>query len=130
MTRTPLPNQLASYVSSLRANDDEFRLRLLLHGFGLVWQDASRDERRGLVAAEPEPFDPRWDAFLAAFAEHLCHEAGLEPPSWTSDDRRRLDQHWHAGGCFSFDHDRSVAATPAAFDAHGIWLPADELTVV
>ena len=125
-----LPNQLASFVPDLRDSDDEFRLRLLLHGFGLVWQDATHDQRSALVAVEPERFDPRWDAFLAALAEHLCEESGLDAPPWTQDAGRWLSEHWHAGGCFAHDHGRSVAQTPRAFDGHGIWLPADELVVV
>lgn len=129
-TPPELPNQLASYVPDLRRSDDEFRLRLLLHGFGLVWQHATQAERVQLVAAEPAHVTPRWDSFLAAYAEHLCQTHGIAPPAWTQQPQRRLDEHWHAGGCFAFDHERSAATTPPAFDAHGIWLPADELIVV
>lgn len=129
-SRTEPPNQLASYVPALRQSDDEFRLRLLLHGFGLVWQDAIRSERAALVAAEPDSVAPHWDAFVAALAEHLCIEAAIEPPKWTSEPGRYLDEIWFAGGCFDFDRARTIATTPSAFWRHGIWLPRDELTVV
>ena len=38
-------NRLACYVSALRERDDTFRLRVILHDFGLVWADADNDER-------------------------------------------------------------------------------------
>ena len=123
-------NQLAHYVPALRQSDDEFRLRLLLHGFGLVWQDANQSERAALVAAEPDSVDPHWDAFVAALAEHLCSEAAVDPPTWTRKPGRHLDEMWFAGGCFEFDRARTIATTPSAFWRHGIWLPRDELTVV
>ena len=37
-------NRLACYVSALRGYDDAFRLRVILHDFGLVWADADDDE--------------------------------------------------------------------------------------
>lgn len=124
------PNQLAHYVPALRQSDEIFRLRLLLHGFGLVWQHATNSERTALVAAEPDPIDARWDAFAAALAEHLCIEAALEPPQWTANPSRHLDRAWFAGGCFEFDEARVIATTPPAFRRHGVWLPRSELAVV
>lgn len=124
------PNQLAHYVPALLLSDEIFRLRLLLHGFGLVWQHATNSERTELIAAEPDPIDARWDAFVAALAEHLCSEAALQPPSWTGDPSRHLDSSWFAGGCFDFDEARVIATTPPAFRRHGVWLPRSELTVV
>ncbi len=124
------PNALADYVPALRASDDEFRLRLLLHDFGLVWQEAGPHERAALIADEPELFDPRWDAFLAAYAEHLARSAAITPPSWTSSKRRILPDFWYAGGCYAFDRVRTVVTTPGAFEEHGVWFPRSELAVV
>lgn len=124
------PNALADYVPALRASDDEFRLRLLLHDFGLVWQDAEPAERTALIAPEPELFDPRWDAFLAAYAEHLARSAAMPPPSWTSAKHRFLSSFWYAGGCYAFDRVRTIVTTPGAFEEHGVWLPRSELAVV
>ncbi len=59
-------NRLACYVPALRGYDDMFRRRVVLHGFGTVWRDTNNAERAVLAAEEPERFDERWDAFLAA----------------------------------------------------------------
>ena len=123
-------NQLAHYVPALRQSDDEFRLRLLLHDFAMIWQHTSGHMCPALVAVEPEPIDPRWDALVAALAEHLSVEAGFDPPAWTQKPRRFLTERWFAGGCFEFDRARTVATTPSAFARRGVWLPQDELAVV
>lgn len=130
ISTTRPPNVLADYVPTLRASNDEFRLRLLLHDFGLVWQDSSLEERIALIAPEPELFDPCWDAFLAAYAEHLARSAAMAPPSWTSAGHRFLSNFWYAGGCYAFDRTRTIITTPGAFEEHGVWLPRSELTVV
>lgn len=71
MDKTITENRLACYVPGLREYDDGFRLRVILHDFGMVWQHAGRAERAVLVEEEPEPFDERWDGFLAAYVEQL-----------------------------------------------------------
>ena len=124
-------NVLANYVPALRAESDEaWRARIVLHDFGLVWQHASAAEREVLVADEPEPFDPRWDAFLAAYVEFLCHHAELPAPQWVFDPRRHLGEFWFPGPRFPRERAATILATPAAFEAHGIWFPARELEVV
>ena len=125
-----LPNALAAYVPALREADDEFRLRLLLHDFGLVWQDATAGERTRLIAEEPALFNTRWDAFVAAYAEHLATASGLTPPPWSLAPQRHLRTFWYAGGCYDWDRARTVVTTPGAFESHGIWFPRSELTVV
>ena len=123
-------NRLACYVSALRDYDDEFRLRVILHDFGLVWQHASPTERIVLVDEEPELFEQRWDAFLAAYVEHLCYRAGLDVPDWVQDESRYLTRMWWAGDPFEFERGSIILSTPAAFEVHGIWLDERELQVV
>ncbi|WP_419943693.1 hypothetical protein [Candidatus Poriferisodalis sp.] len=117
-------------MPALKNSDDEFRLRLLLHGFGLVCQHASSAELGRLVAAEPDSVDERWDAFLAALVEHLCEQCGLDSPRWARSPKRRLARPWFAGGCFPYDADRTIRTTPAAFRARNVLLPANEPTAV
>ena len=38
-------NRLACYVFALSEYDDAFRLRVIVHDFGLVWEYANNDER-------------------------------------------------------------------------------------
>ncbi|MDE0136261.1 MAG: hypothetical protein OXM54_15630 [Acidimicrobiaceae bacterium] len=124
------PNALWRYVPALRCEDDEWRLRLVLHDFGLVWEDTPIGRRSALVSREPDGIDPRWDAFLAAYVEHRCISDGLEPPAWTLQRERQLREFWYAGGCHDYDRVRTIVTTPITFEAHGIWFPREELTVV
>ena len=123
-------NTLDRYVPVLRESDDDFRLRIVLHDFGMVFQHASSEDRRLLVAGEPELFDPRWDAFLAAYTEHLCYHAGIPTPDWVFATERHLQSFWYAGRRFPRERAATILTTPAAFEAHGIWFPAWELEVV
>ena len=130
MDVTITANVLARYVSALRGSDEDFRLRLVLHDFGMVFQHAATAERVVLLAEEPELFDARWDAFLAAYAEHLAHHAGLEAPAWVGGPRRYLREFWFPGRRFPRERAATILTTPGAFEAHGIWFPARELEVV
>ena len=124
-------NVLANYVPALRSESDEaWRARIVLHDFGMVWQHAGAAEREALVADEPEPFDPRWDAFLAAYVEFLCHHAELPAPQWVFAPQRHLGEFWFPGPRFPRERAAVILTTPAAFEAHGIWFPARELEVV
>ena len=130
MDSTITANRLACYVPGLRGFDDAFRLRVILHDFGMVWQDADDGERAVLAAEEPEPFDARWDAFLAAYVEHLCYHAGIDAPDWTSGEGRYLDRMWWPAHYFEFERGSVMLSTPAAFEVHGIWIAERELEVV
>lgn len=127
---TSTVKRLKCYVQSLVEYDEEFRLRVILHGFGLVWQDSSPTERMVLVAEEPALFDKRWDVFLAAYVEHLCYHAKLDTPDWTQHEDRYLKRNWWPGDPFEFERSSIVLNTPAAFEAHGIWIDERELKVV
>lgn len=130
MDVTITANALARYVPILRASDDDFRLRVVLHDFGMVFQHADTQERMFLVAEEPEPFDARWDAFLAAYIEHLCYHAGIKAPSWVFTSERHLPNFWYPGRRFPRERAATILTTPGAFEAHGIWFPERELEVV
>ena len=130
MDVTITANALARYVPALRVSDDDFRLRIVLHDFGMVFQHADERERALLVAEEPERFDARWDAFLAAYAEHLCHHAGIPAPGWVFAAERHLGRFWFAGKRFPRERAATILTTPAAFEVHGIWFPERELEVV
>ena len=130
MDVTITANTLARYVPALRKSGDDFRLRIILHDFGMVFQHADARERAFLVEQEPEPFDPRWDAFLAAYTEHLCRHAGIEAPAWVFTAQRHLPAFWYAGERFPSERAATILTTPAAFEVHGIWFPERELEVV
>ena len=107
-----------------------FRLRIILHGFGTVWRDATNTERAELSAEESERFNARWDAFLAAHIEHFCGCDGLEAPAWTCQSIRCLKHMWWSTDYFDFERGGVMVTTPAAFEAHGVWIAERYLLVV
>lgn len=126
----PVTNALADYVPWLRVSDDDHRLRIVLHDFGLVWHDSPRDGRPGLVTDEPERFDQRWDALLAAYVEHRCWHDDLSAPDWVFHHSRYLSGFWYPGRAMASLRVEAVVHSPAAFEVHGVLLPERELMVV
>lgn len=126
------PATLAEYVPRIREVDDDiWRMRVVLHEFGLRWEDASREERLDLVEAEPGPISPPWDALLAAYVEHRCYHDGLKAPAWVFAESRYLEGFW-----FPFPTEWSgfrveaIVHAPAAFEAHGVLIAERDLLVV
>jgi hypothetical protein len=120
------PMSLVALARHLAATVDE-RLR-----WKLVWEFLeeyrweSADKQVGLLQEEPEPVgDERWDALLAALAEHLCAEHGLAPPEWV--EPRVLRRAWFPARLAVQRTDALVRA-PAAFRKHGVYLSAHDLT--
>lgn len=130
VVRMTAVDRLAEYVPSLAGYDDHFRLRVILHDFGYVWQQADPAKRPMLVEQEPAPFDERWDAFLSAYVEHLCYHSEVDVPEWTQQDNRYLKEMWWPCDPFEFERGSIILRTPAAFEAHGIWIDQRELEVV
>ena len=127
-----IPLTLAEYVPRLRtADDDIWRMRILLHEFGLRWESTPLNERVDLVKAEPDLISPPWDAFLAAYVEHRCYHDGLSAPGWVFGENRYLDVLW-----FPFPPEwkafrvEAMVHAPAAFEAHGTLVAERDLVVV
>jgi hypothetical protein len=68
--------------------------------------------------------DERWDALLAAVAEHLAAKHDLAPPAWT--ELRILGRPWFPAELRVQRADALVHA-PAAFRKHGVYLAAADL---
>jgi hypothetical protein len=78
-----------------------------------------------LLLDEPPPVgDERWDALLAAVAEHLAAKHDLAPPSWA--ELRVLERPWFPAALRVQRADALVHA-PAAFRKHGVYLSAADL---
>lgn len=127
-----IPRTLAEYVPRLRkADDDIWRMRIVLHEFGLRWEDTPVDERLELVERAPEPINAPWDAFLAAYVEHRCYHDGLEAPTWVFGEDRYLEVFWFpfppAWKAFRVE---AMVHAPAAFEAHGTLVAERDLMVV
>jgi hypothetical protein len=108
---------------------DDVRWRLLL-GFLDEYRQSPVDEHASLVASEPLRVDgDRWDALLAAVAEHLAYEADAPAPSWVRGPGRE----WTGKVWWVVDlpsaRPWALAHSPAAFRRRGIFLHPDDLAV-
>src|ERR1700683_4244946 len=90
----------------------------------LVWEflEEYRWEREDVQSVllrdePPSVGDLRWDALLAALAEHLAAKKTLAPPAWT--DLRVLQRPWFPAELQVQRADALVRA-PAAFRKHGV----------
>ncbi len=81
-----------------------------------------------LVTPEPESTgDVRFDALLAAAAEHLAARYGLAGPLWTAMPERFLDRAWWVSDLPSAKV-LAMKWTPASFRRRGVYLDAHDLT--
>lgn len=87
------------------------------------WEEA--DRQPALLQEEPSAVgDERWDALLAAIAEHLAAQHDLAPPPWA--ELRVLVRPWFPAELKVQRADALVRA-PAAFRKHGVCLSARDL---
>jgi hypothetical protein len=87
------------------------------------WEPA--DIQRSLLRAEPTPVgDERWDALLAALAEHLAAQHDLAPPEWA--ESRILRRPWFPAE-LNIQRAEALVWAPAAFRKHGVYLSARDL---
>lgn len=83
------------------------------------------DVQPSLLQDEPPATgDERWDALLAALAEHLAAQHDLAAPVWT--EIRVLQRPWFPAELETQRADALVWA-PAAFRKHGVYLSARDL---
>jgi hypothetical protein len=119
------PMSLAVLAQHLvAALDDKVRWKLVWEFLEEYrWEPAETQVR--LVEVEPDLVgDARWDALLAALAEHLRAQHDLAPPGWT--EARVLRQAWFPAELAIQRADALVWA-PAAFRKHGVYLSVHDL---
>ena len=68
--------------------------------------------------------DDRWDALLAALAEHLAARHDLAPPQWA--ESRVLRRPWFPAE-LQIQRAEALVWAPAAFRKHGVYLSARDL---
>ena len=97
----------------------------------LVWEFLEEyrwepdDIQLSLLRDVPAPVgDDRWDALLAALAEHLTAQHDVAPPDWA--ESRVLRRPWFPAELEIQRADALVWA-PAAFRKHGVYLSAHDL---
>jgi hypothetical protein len=107
-----------------RAADDRTRWKLVWE-FLEEYRWEPGEAQPALLRDEPCPVgDERWDALLAALAEHLAAQHDLAPPDWA--ELRVLRRPWFPAELRVQRADALVRA-PAAFRKHGVYLSATDL---
>jgi hypothetical protein len=87
------------------------------------WEPA--DIQPSVLQDEPTPVgDERWDALLAALAEHLAAQHDLAPPEWA--ESRILRRPWFPAE-LEIQRAEALVWAPAAFRKHGVYLSAKDL---
>ena len=87
----------------------------------------ARDDRAVLFAERPKPTsDARYDALLAALAEHVAFHDDLDVPDWAYDDDRFLDQWWFPVDMPAVRAD-ALVHSPGAFRIRGIFIGSGAL---
>jgi hypothetical protein len=120
------PMTLASVGRAARRHvaDGETMLRLCLQ-FIDDFQEVEPGSRGSLLEDVPPPTgDARWDAFLAALAEHLAYHGNLPIPRWVDRKGRFLKRWWFLSDLPSVMAS-ALAESPAAFRSRGIFVTAD-----
>lgn len=127
------PPTLAAYGPLFREyrDDDLFKWRLLTHEFGLRWQHTPLEDKLALVATEPAPISPGWDALVAAWVDYHCYHNNLTAPEWVFKPSRIYNGFWSYIPCKMKDHIiEAMVHSPAAFLARGVWVAERDLLVV
>jgi len=87
------------------------------------WEQA--ETQPSLLQEEPGPVgDERWDALLAALAEHLAAQLDLAPPPWA--ESRVLRRPWFPAE-LQVQRAEALVWAPASFRKHGVYLSARDL---
>lgn len=119
------PMTIADLAARLSATAEDGTRWRLAWEFLEEYRWEPEDAQWPLLADEPRPTgDERWDALLAALAEHLAAQHDLAPPGWA--ELRVLRRPWFPAQLRVQRADALVHA-PAAFRKHGVYLSAADL---
>lgn len=111
----------AGLAGSDRARGESESIRLAF-SFIEVYERASVPERVHLVEDCPELVgDARFDALIAAVAEHLCAEHGSGSRAWVGHASRFLETWWFVAGMKSLEAD-ALVHSPISFARRGVFL--------
>lgn len=121
------PLTLDQAAAHIRASaSDRVRLRIFFEFIRGVTEEPDVDVA-AVVAHEPAPTgDERFDALLAAAAEHVTARAGLPAPAWCHNPERTLHHAWWIDDLPS-SRAFAIVNTPASFHKRAIYLDAHDL---
>jgi hypothetical protein len=125
----PVSDAATDVEAALRAGDERSAFREAIQ----LSDDLAREHgalRVALTAAPPAPVgDARFDALIAAIAEHYLTAERLTKPDWLLRNDRALRQRWYVDD-LPAARNRALATTPPSFLRRGIVIAASELASV
>lgn len=99
----------------------EAEARRLAFSYVETYEKAGVADRFDLVEARPDSVgDRRFDALLAAIAEHLCAVDLVAGPAWANEDDRFLDRWWFVADLRLLEAD-ALVHSPISFKRRGIF---------
>ena len=116
-------SELAADIACARG--DERRLRLVFE-FVRAAEDDGQPIKSLVSKAPMATGDPRFDAMIAAVAEHICVRSGVRVPAWVLDSSRFLDQAWWVSDLPSA-RIQALVHTPASFRRRGVMIDRHDL---
>jgi transcriptional regulator with XRE-family HTH domain len=111
-----------------KTRDDATKL-LLVFEFLRSAQDDGASVAELVTPTPPPTGDARFDAMLAAVAEHLCRTTKRRPPRWVFSPDRYLDTPWWVSTLGSAQR-RAHANAPMPFRRRGVMIDRHDLVSV
>jgi hypothetical protein len=113
---------VADLALGLRGMDSDPDRRRLVLEFVEEYRWEPIEVRSRLLGERPATIgDARYDALMAALAEHLAYHDGIEVPEWAYEADRFLEQWWFPIDLPSVRTD-ALVHSPAAFRIRGIFI--------
>ena len=129
----PLPPEtfwrVAQYADTIEnaCNDDEC-YRMLISDLPRRFHNSSRDRQEHALQEPPRLTGTKWDALLAATAEHIAITHDHPVPDWCDDPERSLKIYWVPLPAYGKGFPGMVCRdTPGAFLRHGVLVADREL---
>ena len=110
---------LNEYTGAIEAGWTHHELvRAIIHDLPRRFHALTDAEQQSVLEHPPRLTQTRWDALLAATAEHIATLHGHTTPSWVDEPERFLAETWVVTDvhCIRMD---AIAFAPAAFIRHG-----------
>lgn len=119
---------VADYVAVIEdGRDDRERYRMLIRDLPRRFHAAGRTAQAFSLQQAPKLTRTRWDALLAAVAEHMAILHDLPIPDWVDDPERFLRIPWMPLHRLPALYATAFIDSPGAFVRHGTLVDPSEL---
>ena len=119
---------VADYVDVIEnGRDDRERYRMLIRDLPRRFHAAGRPLQELSLREVPKLTGTRWDALLAAVAEHMAILHDLPIPEWVDEPRRFLRIPWMPLHPLPALYASAFIDSPGAFVRHGTLIDPSEL---